>query len=216
MSFTIQFTTPSTVSPDTPPTTPDPMDDEGNGSSTVWSWNNQGGMVTSSVNGNRILMAPAGDASWHHLYQSLPATPNWEFRAKMSGLFPTNIFHAMMSVRNSSTEDFIAFGRSYAGAYFAPLIETWTSNTAFNGNSVLFNSYWEPMQNPYYVSIQYSAPNLTFLWSGTGEVGTFVNMLTQSTSSFIGAGMDQICLSLYVNDGSVPGTASLHWFRRIS
>lgn len=212
---------------DTPPVSPDAMDDEfddENFDLTKWTWDNQGGATIqedSSSLGHAILTTPgAGSDNYRFLYQTLPMG-NWKFRSKMLvQMTDANFAQAGIGVRNSGNGRLYAFGPLYASGQ-GMYVQAMTSYSAYSASPLAQSN--RPFNNYYYLEIEYNGTNLIFRyqqvvqpWSPFSfSAGVFTVGLTVAPASFLLGNPDQIGMLATTANGQ-PCAGYYDWFRRIS
>ncbi len=215
----------TSVSPDDPPVSPDPADDEFDtgssidtsgarrGGATAWAWNNQGGATASISNGKCTLTAPgSGSANHRQIEQALPGG-TWKYRAKLSVQFKlANFCWVGMHARRSSNGKFtgIFTGIGTAGNAAA---SNWNSVSSFSshiaGPGIL------PFGYKGYVEIEYDGTDLIYRCSADGDPASYFLLTTQAVASFLGAAPDFIGLTAD-SENSADALVICEWFRRIA
>ncbi len=156
---------------------------------TPWVWLNQGASTAvQSGDGSLVFKAPA-DGVFHGAMQAVPATP-WKYRSKYAFQTPASSAGDTIALYayNSGTNQIIDVGPYAQGSSL--LLIRWTSPTVFFNtgyNSLPHGFAYSQLLNFMWYEIRSDGTTLTWAISSTGAEGSFVNVVSETISSFLGA-----------------------------
>ena len=206
--------------PDTPPSAPNAMDDEFDGTSLDSKW-------TSIVIAPATISIPVGSsqvffyspASYHHrhndIWQTVPSGA-WKFRAKLAFELPTWNFYGMgLGIRNSSNAYATFAGLMLHSGYGQNTI--WAGHMTDNSDGLIWEIEAGNIEHSvWYAEIEFDGAN-TVIWrfSTTGKV--FTEIYRENISGFIGT-LNQVGIMnhAWIDGANYSGAASCDWFRRTS
>jgi len=204
-------------SPDMPPTSPDVMDDEFDGSSLDSKWTaiiSSGASSTITFTGSKVILGHANAANEYYrhcdIFQTLPTGP-CKFRAKVNLESMRNNFVGIgLTIRVSSSGRALFAGllthTSYGG--FPVFILDSTGETE---NYERISGYLAAMTA--YFEIEFTATDVIWRYSTSGDAYSIIYSIGLSD---IGA-IDQIGIGCHPQTvESKPALVSCDWFRRIS
>lgn len=206
------------VTPDTPPDSPNAMDDEFEGSSldAKWSWFNQGtSTATFDPPGAMVLTGPAASGdNTRGIVQ--PCTDSaWKFRMKLALQGPgADYLGGGFTVRNSSGAKNAIFGILYSNPFWRAFHDN-RSDTGFAaaGFSPFLSDYSALPGIFQYIEIELASGTLYMRHSANGYAYTLVGSTT--VAYYLGAITD-VGIFTFVNNSSYGIRSVVDWFRRIS
>lgn len=204
------------VTPDTHPSSPDPIDDEFEATSLngKWAWLNQGS-VTDSFHEGSIILTGTTDGLIHAITQAAPATP-YTVTGKVcigasAGGSGTGVGLIAYNSANSHLYAFLFDSASGPLACYA-----FNSPTSFNG--VLFSALNLPVGTAnlahwIYLQISNDGTTLTFFASQTGIPGTFQPIGSVLLATLIGAVTD---IGIVINNNVAGAVCVADYLRRMA
>lgn len=203
---------------DTPPASPNGMDDEFSGSvlDAKWSWLNQG-TSTGVVGNNQLTIthtAPNNSDNFSGLHQPCPSG-NWAFRMKhvYSGTY-ANFWASCLYVHDSANGRIVAWGPGITGVGSTSLVFYMTNTTTYNTSPANDGRIQGVLMiQPHYLEIEYNGTSLIFRNSWDG-----INWMTAASISATAwiTNRSNIGLGHYVSTTTTTAVQGISWFRRYS
>lgn len=207
--------------PDTPPSSPNAMDDEFDdaatlpgGGSAKWTWSNQGtASVALAPNGKgAVVTYPTVGSVTNNLrslYQTCPAAP-WRFEAKvtMHTLLNTNYFACGIVAIQSSTGRHNLFGLTFDGSS-KMYMSSWTNATTFASEDASIP--WTKLDGIY---LRFEDNGTNFICSHSYDYTTWWTVFNASNTFYLTGAADRIGIGSNNANASVSLFNAFHWFRR--
>jgi hypothetical protein len=202
---------------DTPPATPNAIDDEfaGNSLNGKWAWVNQSDASASVANGALRLSSATGDRVWSLLLQSAPAAP-WTIAAKfrMQGAL-ADFTSAGIAVRNSASG-----AHANVGLYFKSTdpggggieLQEYSDLTTYVADIAIARFGF--IHPGIYMKLVNDGTNLNSFYSLDGI--TYTQVAQTAIATVLGA-VNQFGLSVWsINGGGSSFDLIVDWFRRLA
>lgn len=207
------------VTPDTPPGSPNAIDDEFSAGSldAKWIWENQGSANASLQGGVLTLIAPtAASDNLRILKQSISGT--WEVSAKIAVYGSSNYNSGGLCVGNNSSGKWSVLGRIFntAQGYSCWWVGRYNSATSYSASLLTSQAAVHILGGLHqfcYLSIEYDGTSIKYKVSGNGV--NFATIYTETASAFLGT-PDRIGLHAHSESSTTPAYLNCDWFRRIS
>lgn len=204
---------------DAPPPSPESVNDEFEGDSlnSKWAWDNQS-TGTAVVTGGALKLTAALSASMsvQSLFQPLPSSGDWKYRAKIAiqPLGNTNV--AGITMKETATGKLVSFMLVYSSQLYHQLVY-FTNSTTYSSTPASLSG--DPMMfggMPWiYYEIEKVGTTLYFRFSRTGVDGSWYNHSNASLTAHFTTGPNLIGLSAASQNASVPAMLQCEWFRKI-
>lgn len=217
-----------TSHPDTPPSSPNAMDDEFddttgmsgpvNGLNGRWAWRNQGGATIGYASACGILTAPSNSGdSLRIIEQSVPVG-NWRVRAKASFAGVINNYSAVgLVVFDSASSKLLTWNVVWSDSALFQLAR-WNSVTSFSANigTGALSTPIGGMHQPVYFELEYNGTSIIARYSYSGIDGTFLTFGTEAVATFLGSAPETV--GIYANRATASSSAIgvFRWFRRVA
>lgn len=200
---------------DAPPPVPNAADDEFDVTPTLWTWQNQGSASYTVADSRLKVSLPANSGNnFRHLSQTLPGSGTWEYRAKFFARADKAVeCYWGLGLRLSSNFTYVGKCNS-GGSYYNPIVQKWTSNSAWSTNPMSSTGAYGGLLAPMYASVAYDATDLIYSVSDTGVEGSYGVLFREPPATFFGAVPDQVVLSANVNNATYGLDVFFEWFRR--
>lgn len=207
-------------SPDTPPGSPNVLDDEfttsaslPGGGSAQWTWDNQGSAsVALAPNGQGIVLTvlSPGGVSNHlrTIYETAPTTP-WEFTTKvaLNAATGTDYFICGIVAFESSTGKKLVFDIGHDTSDKIQAVH-WTDSNTFGAE--VFSSEW--FTKIAYLKLADNGTNL--ICSASVDGLAYYPFYGESRTSYMTGGANRIGLCGNNANATLNSFNSFHWFRR--
>lgn len=195
-------------SPNTPPGSPNAMDDEFQGSTlnVKWTWNNQGGATAVVGNGVLLMNAPTSTTnSLRSITQALPAAP-WEFTARIgrTGPFVNHLFSGLM-LRESGTDKRVSI---HTGTDTNDRINSYSWSDATTVALALAHIVMS--QTEVFLRIARAGTTLTYSYSFNGF--KYATLYTELITASFTSAPNQI--GIVTNADGADASTVAQWFRR--
>lgn len=202
------------ITPDTPPTIADAMDDEFEDAfdTVKWTWRNQGTATATTNRGSLVLDQPASGPDNCSIVEQSFTGPN-VFRCKVGAGMRNALSYGGIGLLDSVGGKFIGVGQFGGGR----IVVRFNSVTSGNSAPYLANDAdtFGPTSGFVYFEARYDGINVVFMISSTGNDGTFIPLLSEAATSFIGTAPDRVVLFANSNNVTNPLQIAYAWFRRI-
>lgn len=217
------------LTPDSPPSSADAMDDEfdtgSNIDTSLWTAQNATNLTDSIVSGALLLSIAGANAAVQQrgYVQTLPGGASWTFQTKVmvDGDVDTSSFEAGLWLVESGTGKILSLHLGYSGG---PLIWTsrWTDAGTFGATintvdptATPTNAGLSPIRRAWYLRIALSGSNYLCQYSSNGRVWTTLSTVATTTPFTTAA--DQVGIKCY-NDAAGNSTpyGVFEHFRRIA
>jgi hypothetical protein len=219
-------------SPDSKPQYPSAFDDEfdiGTGLDTVgerfsgaapWQLENIGGTTYDLASGSLLLNVPyTSSRNYRIIYQEIEET-DWEITVKQTSVnIPaTNFNFTGIYVGTTSSQKHFHFCKIYTvgykvGAYYG--VDDNTFSEGFGEYSIFDSTVGRGVIYPLYMKATKSGDNLTFSYSDSGVLGTYITHCTIDVPSYITTPLDKIGLFGVSMDNSSSGVVGVYDFFRV-
>jgi hypothetical protein len=208
------------VEPDTPPTSPNALDDEFNGTSIDAKWvrntSISGGSCTVAV-GSGILRITTGATGDPHCYGQA-ISGNFKVRAKI-GMLTTTIGSAYANFQQCGLYVYRSTGTKRISFHLLSNLNLeigrWTAVTFNTATAYGANMVKRDFESFIYVEMEYDGTNIISRVSRTGHEGTFFQVASETAASHLGGAPTEV--GLMANASSATAVMlTCDWFRRIS
>jgi hypothetical protein len=199
-------------SPDTPPVSPDPIDDEFPGTTLDGKWMqiNYSSTVQTIAHSRLYLYDPIRTTRLVGIEQ--PISGNFRVRAKITVEFATQSYNGFgIAVKNSANGHYEFFGFLHHGSYgyMAPYRINLSSATAYVGETAM--GAWIITQD-FYMELENDGTNLIARYSKSGFFYAEFNRIAIATN--LGAAPTDI--GLFLHHYGMEIAMSVDWFRKVA
>lgn len=205
-----------TTSPDTPPDSPNAMDDEfisdkGPSGTALWAWRNQGSASYSYVNGALVMQSDQKSTENLRIFEQ-SISGSFVFRCKMAPAYryDTNYHRTFFGVLRNSDGRAIIHTVGRVTSYSSYNIEKYTAVGTWSSRPLAMPT----ARYPSYFEVESDGTNIIFRTSDTGH--KYITQFSETIATFVGTA-DRVIIG--VNDStnlSPAGAGVFEWFRRIS
>lgn len=207
--------------PDTPPSSPDAMDDEFDATSldAKWSWANQGSSSVSFPESSTLLLtrpALSGDNT-SSIIQPISGAA-WKIRAKIA-IQPTTASDGAdymgggLLIRNSTGSKNIVFGPFFASSW--RMYADKRTDTSYSGAGVtLASATWYPHWSLWqYLEVELLGGALYLRQSLNGV--QYRSVMTENVATYLGA-ITHVGLFGFIGNSTIGITTAVDWFRKVA
>ncbi len=216
-------------SPDTPPYTWLPADDEfeygaaidtvgdRRAGSTVWAWRNQDATTSVVAGGVLVLLCPADAGRELHGVEQNVVSGNFKYRAKV--LVKHSVGATMMGglyVAEAGGK-LLSLSWGYASGGQTLQADRWASATSHSSAQGASTAIDE-LHDAYgwlYLEVEYDGTSIIFKYSKTGVENTFITFYTEATATHLGAAPTKVGLWGASSNAGETAVVACDWFRRV-
>ncbi|MGO8708533.1 MAG: hypothetical protein ACLQMG_12760, partial [Terracidiphilus sp.] len=185
----------------------------------AWSWVNQNGAAAVLTAGGLVMSCdpPASGDNNNIILQPMSAS-TWTMQIKY-GVTHGNSDNGSYCfiAHNSANGRYTKFG-VYNPGNFQPLVQQLINPTLYNANPLIGGVVFPGLGGEMswlYLQVVNDGTSLYYSWSLTGLAGSFIQVYSETLSSWL-AGVTDVGLCVNQNGGSGPPSMLVDWFRRIA